>query len=77
MSGPSASELVSRLDDAVTLARKAQRERALAIGQMRETQIHLVVARLELRHARLDLACARELLAHHGLTIVEEEAPCA
>jgi hypothetical protein len=70
--GPSTSELVARLDDAVTLARTAQRERALAIGEMREARIELEACELSLRNALLELSCARELLAYHDLTIVEE-----
>jgi polysaccharide deacetylase 2 family uncharacterized protein YibQ len=66
------ADVQRRLDDAVTLARKAQRERALAIGEMRNARLELECCELSLRNALLELSCARELLAYHGLTVVEE-----
>lgn len=81
MAGPSASELIGRLDEAVTLARTAQRERALACseltevkGQLREAQIELEVCEGSLRNALLELNVSRELLAYHGLTPVDAGA---
>lgn len=61
------ADLQQRLDEALDLARRAQRERAIACSNLTEAQG-------ELRELRLELSAARELLAYHGFTPIEDDA---
>jgi hypothetical protein len=63
--------LQQRLDEAITLARTAQRERALACSDLTEAKGAIGELRSDLRDAHLDLAAARDLLAYHGLALVD------
>jgi outer membrane protein TolC len=65
------ADLQQRLDEALDLARRAQRERALACSDLTEAKGAIGELRSDLRDARLSLAAARELLAYHGLTPVD------
>jgi hypothetical protein len=61
--------VTERLEDLLTIA---VRERAVACSELTDAKGTIATLSAELRDAQLDLAVARELLAYHDLTPVEE-----